>query len=139
LQDEDISVSIERINYYLKLSLVLSFFALLILLLIPENVYNFIFTKEFLGLKEILWVISPGILAMSGSTVIGHFFAAHNRQRVLIYKSLAGVLVTLILTPVMLNVYGIWGAAMAMSISYLVSSFILFGTYYATIKRKVFI
>jgi len=139
LQDEDISVSIQRINYYLNLSFLLSFFALLILLLIPENWYNLIFTREFLGLKEILWVVSPGILAMSGSTVIGHFFAAHKQQRVLIYKSLVGVLVTLILTPVMLNFYGIWGAALAMSISYLVSSFILFGAYYATIKRKVFI
>jgi O-antigen/teichoic acid export membrane protein len=135
LKDEDISGSVERTNYYTKLSLLLSFLILLVLVIVPENWYSLFFTSEFSGLQEILLVVSPGILAMSGSTIIGHFFAAQNRQWVLIYKSLAGVLATLLLTPIMLDIYGIWGAALVMSISHLVSSMILYGYYFIIIKR----
>jgi O-antigen/teichoic acid export membrane protein len=135
LKDEDISGSVERTNYYTKLSLLLSFLILLVLVIVPENWYSLFFTSEFSGLQEILLVVSPGILAMSGSTIIGHFFAAQNRQWVLIYKSLAGVLATLLLTPIMLDLYGIWGAALVMSISHLVSSMILYGYYFIIIKR----
>jgi len=136
LQDEDLSRSIERTNYYTKLSFLLSSIVLFVLILIPENWYVVIFSKEFRGLKEILLIVSPGILAMSGSTVIGHFFAAQNRQWVLILKSLAGVLITIILTPYMLDFYGIWGAALAMSIAYIVSSSVLFLKYSNVIKQK---
>jgi O-antigen/teichoic acid export membrane protein len=135
LKDEDIAGSVERTNYYTKLSLLLSFLILLVLVIVPENWYSLFFTSEFSGLQEILLVVSPGILAMSGSTIIGHFFAAQNRQWVLIYKSLAGVLATLLLTPIMLDLYGIWGAALVMSISHLVSSMILYGYYFIIIKR----
>jgi O-antigen/teichoic acid export membrane protein len=137
LQDEDLSRSIERTNYYTKLSFLLSSIVLFVLIIIPENWYVLIFSKEFRGLKEILLIVSPGILAMSGSTVIGHFFAAQNRQWVLILKSLAGVLITIILTPYMLDFYGIWGAALAMSIAHIVSSSVLFLKYSNVIKQKL--
>ena len=134
LVDEGENDSVHRTNQYTRLTFFLSAIALLLLLVIPEYWFLVIFSSEFSGLKSILIVVAPGILAVAASTVIGHYFAAKNRQWVLIFKSFLGLILTCILSPIFISLYGIWGAALAMCFSYLASSFVLFFMYY----RRVF-
>lgn len=136
LHDEKEINSIQRTNNYFKITFFISLIALLILLLIPEVWYTFVFSDEFSNIKTILTVLSPGILAVAASNIIGHFFAASNKQGILILKSSVGLLFTAILTPFFIKEYGLWGGALAMSISYLFSSFVLFFAYLTKVLKK---
>lgn len=129
LQDEGESNSIRRTNQYAWYTFGLTAIAILALLILPNEWYIAIFSKEFSELKTILIVVSPGILLVAISTIFGHYFAAKNRQGILLFKSFIGVLVTVSLTPLFISLYGIWGAALAMSISYITSSVVLIIAY----------
>ena len=129
LQDEGESNSIRRTNQYAWFTFGLTAGAILALLILPDEWYIAIFSKEFSELKTILIVVSPGILLVAISTIFGHYFAAKNRQGILLFKSFIGVLVTVALTPLFISLYGIWGAALAMSISYITSSVVLIIAY----------
>jgi O-antigen/teichoic acid export membrane protein len=92
-----------------------------------------LFAKEFSSTKLIFSILAPGVLAIAVANIYGHFFAAENNQSILIKKSIAGFLISLILSPILIYQYGILGATAAMSISYLVSSAVLIIAFY---KRK---
>jgi O-antigen/teichoic acid export membrane protein len=103
---------------------------------IPDQLITSIFSKEFGNLKVLFLVLSPGILAIAVTNIFGHYFAAKNRQGILILKSFIGFLCSLILTPVFIELYHFWGAALAMSVSYLVSSVILVFAYIKEIRTN---
>ena len=55
---------------FIKISTILTFAALGVVLLIPANVFVVIFGTEFFDVKIILWYIAPGILFFSASFMI---------------------------------------------------------------------
>lgn len=132
--DNEEAKSINRTNKFALFSLYSSVLAILIVAVIPNYIFTLVFSKEFIGLKEIFLVMGPGILAIAVTNVFGHYFAAKNRQGVLILKSLIGFLVALILTPLLIDIYNLWGAALAMSISYITSSIVLLYAYFKNHK-----
>lgn len=121
--------SIKRTNRFALISFYLTSIVILVVWFIPDQFITFIFSKEFGNLKALFLVLSPGILAIAVTNIFGHYFAAKNQQRILIVKSFIGFLCSLILTPIFIEYYHFWGAALAMSISYTVSSLILMYAY----------
>ena len=97
--------------------------------MLPVQLYTFIFGEEFASVKIILWILSPGILAIAISNVYGNYFSATKQLNVLIIKSLAGVLATAVLAVVLVPAFGIQGACIVNSVSYLFSSTILILAY----------
>ena len=106
-----------------------SLLCLVVALLLPVQLYTFIFGEEFASVKIILWILSPGILAIAISNVYGNYFSATKQLNVLIIKSLAGVLATAVLAVVLVPTLEIQGACIVNSISYLLSSTILILAY----------
>jgi O-antigen/teichoic acid export membrane protein len=92
-----------------------------------------IFGPEFSGVKKILLMLSPGILAMAGSTVLGHYFAAFGEMKILIATSAVGVVFTALLSFLFIPSLHIAGACIASSGAHLAASAILF---YRFFKRK---
>lgn len=133
LDDKGELAGLQRAQRFAKYSFWFSLFGILVILLIPDSVILEIFTKEFSSSKMIFMMLSPGVLAIGVTNIYGHFFAAENNQRILLKKSIAGFIVSLILTPLFITNYGILGATAAMSISYLVSSMVLLAAFS---KRK---
>lgn len=125
LDDKGELAGLHRAQRFAKYSLWFSLTGILLILLIPDFLITSIFSNEFSSSKLIFLILAPGILAIAVSNVYGHFFAAENNQTILLKKSIAGFIVSLILTPLLIYKYGILGATAAMSISYLVSSVIL--------------
>lgn len=125
LDDKGELAGLHRAQRFAKYSLWFSLMGILLILLIPDFLITSIFSHEFSSSKLIFLILAPGILAIAVSTVYGHFFAAENNQTILLKKSIAGFIVSLILTPLLIYKYGILGATAAMSISYVVSSVIL--------------
>jgi O-antigen/teichoic acid export membrane protein len=127
----NLSINYAKLSFYLSLSVAL------ILVIIPAQFYVFLFGSGFTQIKNVIYLILPGILSMSISNIYGHYFSAIGKTKVLIYKSIIGLLFTFILSPLLLPRYGIYGACIVTSTSYIVSSLYLFICFYRQIPFSI--
>lgn len=74
------------------------FFTIVVLIVanvLPTELFVWVFGGDFADVKQILLGLSPGILAGSVANIIGHYFSAVGRLRILVVKSVVGVIVTI--------------------------------------------
>ncbi|WP_126652705.1 lipopolysaccharide biosynthesis protein [Chryseobacterium aureum] len=122
--------SIEKTKASLKLTFILMIGFVLGIIIIPSQVYEMIFGKEFRGTKEIMLLLSPGIFAIAVSDMAGHYFSGMRDLKILNVKSIVGLVVTVVFSFIAIPRWGIVGACMATTSSYLVSAFLLFRKFY---------
>ncbi|MBE4951146.1 lipopolysaccharide biosynthesis protein [Chryseobacterium culicis] len=122
--------SIEKTKESLKLTFILMIGFVLGILIIPSQVYEMIFGKEFRDTKEIMLILSPGIFAIAVSDMVGHYFSGMRELKILNVKSITGLIVTVVFSFIAIPRWGIWGACIATTSSYFVSAFLLFRKFY---------
>lgn len=125
MHNQDRAMMEEDAKFAMKLSLCVSIVAALSILVVPEGLYTNIFGKDFTQTKMVLCYLMPGILAISVSDIAGHYFAAQRQLIILTVKSAVGLLLTVLLSIILIPRFGLEGACVAMSTSYLVSSAVL--------------
>lgn len=108
-----------------KLCFLLSLFCVFVLLLIPTEFFSFLLGKDFSQTKEVMLLLSPGILCISFSTVISHYFSGMGRQRLIATSNLAGLISAIIAGYFLVNRFQLRGACYAACISYFVASIIM--------------
>lgn len=113
-----------------KLSLYSSLIITIGLCALPSVLYSYIFGAEFYNIKHILYLLTPGILFISLSNIYGHYFSAIGNAKLLIIKSAIGVIFTVILSILLIPKWGITGACITASMSYLVSSIYIIFKFY---------
>lgn len=128
--------SILKTKESLKITFLLMIFFILGIFIIPAQVYELIFGKAFRGTKEIMLMLSPGIFAIAVSDMIGYYFSGIKKLRILNIKSLAGLVITIILSFLVIPKWGIFGACLVTTTSYLVSAGILFWKFYQSTDFK---
>ena len=109
-----------------KYSLYFSLVCVFVVLLLPKQFFVFIFGSEFSEVKSILLLLSPGVLAISVSNVYGHYFSAFGKLKILIAKSIVGVIFTIVLSFLFIPSLQITGACIVSSGAHLASSIVLF-------------
>lgn len=114
----------------MKVSFLVTLLSLGLMLLIPASLYANIFGKDFSQTKEIIALLSPGILAIAVSNVLGFYFAGINKLRILNIKSFVGLAFTVVASWYCIPKWGIVGGCIVTSVSYLLSSAILFWNFY---------
>jgi O-antigen/teichoic acid export membrane protein len=92
---------------------------------LPESFYTWLLGKDFTGAKSIMMYLSPGVLSISFSTVISHYFSGLGKQRVLLLANLSGLTVTLATCYYFISTYGTVGACYATSLSYMAQATVL--------------
>lgn len=92
-----------------------------LLIMLPDMVFPAIFGAEVHGLRPILACIAPGLIAMSGSQVLSHFFSGTGRVHQNLVGSGLGLLVTMVLGCTLIPAYGVTGAALTASAAYTTS------------------
>jgi O-antigen/teichoic acid export membrane protein len=122
--------AIEKTKVSLRVSFLITLLFIIIMLLIPAEVYSMIFGKDFNQTKEIVLFLSPGILAIAVSNIIGYYFAGINKLRILNVKAIVGLIFTVISSFFIIPKWGIKGACVITSISYCLSSALLFWRFY---------
>jgi O-antigen/teichoic acid export membrane protein len=113
-----------------KYSFYISLLCLVLVLCLPIQVFSFVFGQGFEGVKQVVLLLSPGILAIAVSNVYGHFFSAIGKAKILILKSAAGVVATIVLAIWLIPTLQLTGACIVNACSYIVSSVILFWFFY---------
>ena len=105
----------------LRNTLLLTTLGLIILGLIPEPVYLYLFGNEFTGVRILILYLFPGILAIALANIYGHYFSAIGKMTVLIVKSTLGFVVTVLFLYLLLKRNGLPAACLTLDLSYIAS------------------
>lgn len=115
-----------RITFLLsKICFLLSLVCVLALLVIPAEFFTFLLGKDFSETKQVMLCLSPGILCISFSTVISHYFSGLGKQRLIAVANFSGLFTTMITGYFLVSRFDIYGACYATCLSYFVASLIL--------------
>jgi O-antigen/teichoic acid export membrane protein len=108
-----------------KVCFLLSLLCVIILYFLPNELFVFILGQDFTETKSLMLYLSPGILAISFSTIISHYFSGLGQQKIQLLANSAGLLCTLGLSVFLIGNYGLKGACLTASIAYTVQALIL--------------
>ena len=108
-----------------KISFALSAFALLVLNILPETFFTFLFGKDFSGMKNYCLILAPGIAAAGLSGIYAHYFSARGDMKTSASAALVGLVITFACSFLLIPVFGPVGAAYTCLASYLASSLFL--------------
>lgn len=112
----------------------------LIITLIPEWIYtDYLFTSEFAGMRLIILILAPGIIAFACNNVLGHYFIGSGRVRISAYSSFTGLIVLILVGFILIPTHGVIGSAITSSIAFvamLTFSVVLFSKQTSTRLRE---
>ncbi len=108
-----------------KYGLFVSFLALIPLILLPSGFFTLIFGPDFIDMNMVILILAPGIWVFNYALIIGHYFSGIGKYYVNAIASAIGFLITLPLVYYLIPKFGIQGAAIAASFSYLCTSLVV--------------
>jgi O-antigen/teichoic acid export membrane protein len=115
-----------RITYLLsKICFIFSALVVLIILFIPSSAFVYVLGQDYALAKSIMLALSPGILCISFSTIISHYFSALGNQRLIAIANFSGLLTTIVSSYFLISKFQIYGACYATALSYFVASLVL--------------
>jgi len=103
----------------MKFTVVLTLAAVIILIAIPEQVYSWLFSKDFTDIKPIIIALSPGVIALAINNIFSHYFSGLGNPKINMWATLVGLIFTLVLAFTLIPLFGYIGAAITASISYI--------------------
>jgi O-antigen/teichoic acid export membrane protein len=112
-----------------KFSFLITFGITLVILLLPAGVFGLIFGKDFSSVNAILLTMCPGIIAFGTTIIIFNFFAGIGKNQVNAIAALVGLCVNVILSYLLIPLYGPYGAGIAASGSYILMAIVLTGVF----------
>lgn len=104
---------------FLKLAVILTALCMVVVCLIPRSVFAWIFTEEFVEIKDVLLSLSPGMVFMAADMIFSHYFSGINKIKYNLYATLIGFVITIITIVAFIPMYGIVGAGISVSLTYL--------------------
>ena len=104
---------------FMKLSVLLTFTALLVICLLPTSFFEWLFSGEFSDIHAVILLIAPGIVFFSAHTVLANYFSGTGRPKYNLYASLIGLSITIVSAFVLIPWLGIRGAAITTTLTYM--------------------
>ncbi len=109
-----------------KICLVISALAVIVLALLPPQVYTFVFGPEFGEMAGIIRILAPGVLFYCIFLILGHYYSGTGRYQMNTFAALCGLAATCILGFTLIPRYDVTGAAITSAVSYTVNAIFLF-------------
>ena len=104
---------------FLKLALLLTFMAMLVICLLPTAFYEWLLSGEFGDIRSIILPMAPGVVFFSAHTVLANYFSGTGLPKYNLYASIIGLSVTVVAALLLIPRMGIQGAAVTTSLTYL--------------------
>ncbi len=108
-----------------RTSMYICFLFLMICLLFSKTIISILFSPEFSHARILMFYLAPGILIRSFSKILMPYFNGINKPQINSLSTFLGTVTNLIMIIILLPLFGLKGAAIAMSIGYFTSSFFL--------------
>jgi len=118
---DSIKVAIKTSVPLFKITAYATIVATAIILLLPSDFFIFMFGNDFSHIHEVLLFLAPGIVSVSATMLFSSFFAGVGMIKINTQGSVIGLVSTLLLSIWMIYYFGLVGAAIATSLSYLSS------------------
>ncbi len=119
---EDAGYARELTIRFIKFVFTVTLSMLIVLLLLPDSFFMLVFGKDFTGLNRVVQSLAVGILSMSVSMILSHFFSGTGRHYHNTISSAIGLVLTLTLGFTLIPRMGIIGAGITASVSYFSSA-----------------
>lgn len=104
-----------------KLSLIITLAGIIALLAIPSEFFEMLLGKEFHDVKTVILILAPGIMAIASGMIFSHYFSGTGKPHFNTLGSAIGLTAMIILGYLLIPAYGLMGAGIATSASYLIS------------------
>ena len=101
-----------------KINGIFTALALLVLCLLPSEVYSFIFGKGFEEISQVIRILSIGVLPLSIASNFTQYFYAKGNFKISTFASIIGLGVTIIAGLILIPKYQLQGAALTATLSY---------------------
>ncbi len=108
-----------------------------VMILIPESVYLFIFSDDFKGIKEVIYLYAPTIFIMSMSSILIHYFCGIAKYYYSSIVSFIGLIINLISCFYFIPKYGIFGAGISIFITNTTILIILISQFLKTTDNNI--
>jgi O-antigen/teichoic acid export membrane protein len=109
-----------------KICLLVSAFAVIVLCLLPSQVYVFVFGPDFSEMAGLIRILAPGILFYCVFLILGHYYSGTGRYQMNTYAALCGLVATCVCGFTLIPLYDVTGAAITSAVSYTVNAVFLF-------------
>ena len=109
-----------------KICLVISALAVIVLALLPPQVYTFVFGPEFGEMTYIIRILAPGVLFYCIFLILGHYYSGIGRYQMNTFAALCGLAVTCVLGFTLIPKLDVTGAAITSTVSYTANAIFLF-------------
>ncbi|MEO8591126.1 MAG: polysaccharide biosynthesis C-terminal domain-containing protein [Flavobacteriales bacterium] len=106
----------------LKVALAVALLFTVVLVLLPDALYQLVFGPEVTGIAKLVLLLAPGLLAMAASQALSHYLSGTGRVWHNAIGSGLGAVATLALGFSLIPKYGLPGAAITASIAYCTST-----------------
>jgi O-antigen/teichoic acid export membrane protein len=116
-RDQDYSIQLTV--QFLKLTGLTTIALIGLLMLLPTEFFVWVFRSDFNNIKLVIISLSPGIVSVSLSLMFSHYFSGTGKPHYNTIASLIGLVFTLVLGFTLIPLYGLTGAGLTSSISYL--------------------
>lgn len=91
------------------------------LVALPETFYLWLLGDKYLGIHGVILFLAPGMVTMSGSMILAHYFAGTGRHYINTIGSVIGLVVILATCYLFIPIFHLKGAALAASVTYTAS------------------
>ena len=129
--------AVELTLRFLKFVFVSTFLMLVVLLILPQTFFTFVFGKDFFDVNTIIQALSPGILAMSLSMIFSHYFSGVGKHYHNTVSSAIGLTFTVVFGFTLIPSMGIIGAGITASLSYSASMLYQFAVFVYLTKTGI--
>ena len=118
----DFNYSVRLTLILSKITIVVTTLAVICLMALPQVFFTSIFGKEFGMIRIVIACLGFGIITLSFSMILSHFFSGINKPYHNTISSAIGLVFTVGLGLLLVPRYGITGASLTASISYTAST-----------------
>lgn len=109
----------ENIVRIIRICLLLVIAAYFLFLLIPESAIIWMIGSGFVGIREIMLWYGPSVIFQSACMLLGSYFTAKGLQKITVKAYAGPFLLTLLLSPLCIYWFGLIGAAVLSSVTFL--------------------
>ena len=109
-----------------KICLLISAVAVIVLALLPPQVYTFVFGPEFGEMTGLIRILAPGILFYCIFLILGHYYSGIGRYQMNTFAALCGLVATFVCGFTLIPRHDVTGAAITSAVSYTVNAIFLF-------------
>lgn len=108
-----------------KICFLISLAGVAVLYLLPNSFFISLLGTDFTQTKQVMLYLSPGVLMISFSSIISHYFSGQGMQKIQLGANLSGLLVAVLTSYFFIKQFGIKGAGISATCSYGVQALIL--------------